>query len=482
MQILVPSTLAERLNFTRAVREELARPPDRLPSRVAEHAVGRRYKRTGDRIQALAEGGFRTDEELVIWMPKARFQYRPLSAVAFDARVLFRAIVRDLTGALLEEDRLKDTSATFEQDVLEDEGAKYVLISDIASFYQYVDHEYLEQRLIESTGRADSPSAVRDFLDGLMRSGIGLPQNLGPSDDLAELITAPLQRRLERVGFHTARHNDDFRVGARTFQAARRALELLHEETRQVGLSLNDAKTRILRRETYEANLGEVETYGEETIDAEGDIPVDVETTVAALAISLQRRQRDEGSRMDELRDARVVSGALADLTRAQDTSGITYGRQITALYPQLTQMYGRYLRSLVTGNAGQEVISHVEEEFQVRLTDWQTLWMLEPVLAFADPLPESLADWLTQIMNDRLRSPLLRARAVLGLAYDGRLEPQEVTPMIDPAPEVARPDLAAAYGAAVAFREGDVDADLFETDMLRASANVGTVGPAAWS
>jgi hypothetical protein len=480
----IPSALAARLDFHQAVRDELARPPDRLPSRVAERAVGRQVRKAGDRIQSLAEGGLRVEQELVIWMPKARFQYRPLSAVSFDGRILFRAIVADLVNVLLADDRIEDNADTFEHDALEDTTARYVVVSDIASFYQFVDHQYLEQRLIESTGRADSPAALRSLLDRLMRSGIGLPQNVGPSDELAELVAAPLQRRLQRAGFHTTRHNDDFRIAARDFQAARRALELLHDDARQVGLSLNDGKTRILRRETYESNLGEIESYGEDETSPGAASATAVAAALATLQDAFASKSATEKSRLDELRDARSIARSLRELTHWQRPEALPFGRHVFARYPQLSQTYCRYLRGLVEAGRGDEVVEHVDAQMRIRFTDWQTLWLIEPLLAVGDALPKRLVTWLRAIAGDSDRSPLLRARAVLALAYDAQIEPKEVLQFFDDSPEVAKPDIAAAYGAA-AHAAGVASAKaqaVLDTPELRSAAALGEKGPRQWS
>ena len=91
--------LANRLDFAAAVAAEVERPPDRLPSRVAEQAAATFLSAYADRVQSAYEAGFDVALQEIVWMPKARFRYRPLTALPLRERVVLRALVADLTTA-----------------------------------------------------------------------------------------------------------------------------------------------------------------------------------------------------------------------------------------------------------------------------------------------------------------------------------------------------------------------------------------------
>lgn len=198
----------ERLDFGSAVDRELERPPDRLPSRVVDKAVDQHRAEYAARIAGHCESGFDPAREEIVWMPKARLSYRPLTALPLRERVVYRALGVDFESSVTSLDAFRNNQDSFESDLIaddEDEEIQYIVIADVVSFYRYVPHALLHKRLIETTGRADLADAVRSFLQHTMESDIGLPQNLGPSDLFADVILTPVERRLLRAGLPTTR-------------------------------------------------------------------------------------------------------------------------------------------------------------------------------------------------------------------------------------------------------------------------------------
>ncbi len=86
----------------------------------------------------------------------------------------------------------------------------YVLATDIASFFIYIDVDELERRLLAIS---DQTAVVRDlgaFLRGMQQLGVrGLPQGLPPSSPLGNFYLNELDRSLISAGVDYRRYMDD---------------------------------------------------------------------------------------------------------------------------------------------------------------------------------------------------------------------------------------------------------------------------------
>src|SRR6185503_12474955 len=80
----------------------------------------------------------------------------------------------------------------------------------------------------------------------------------------AEAFLARLQRALVRRGVTVERYNDDFRFTCANWSEVIRTLEVLEEETRLVGLTVNDLKTVTWGRGRYANQLDLADTLRKE--------------------------------------------------------------------------------------------------------------------------------------------------------------------------------------------------------------------------
>jgi hypothetical protein len=398
---------------------ELERAQDRLPSRVAEEAVKEHVKTYAAWLSGTCAAGFEPTPQDVVWMPKAYLRYRPLSAVPLAERAIFRAFADDLERNITPLDAYHDNRDTFESEILEaDEDFTHFGLADVSSFYRYVPHQLLEERVIETTGRADLADAVRAYLRIVMRADVGVPQNVGPSDQFADLVIAPIERRLVRRGFAVTRYNDDFRIGGRSNRAVRHGLEALQGELHEIGLTLNDAKTRILLRDTFAAHVEQVTDAEYEDAGDLGDEPETaafLQATTTMLRGALRKPPKTKWSRLQEVEALNKVRRALRRLTRWKDPSGLQHGQAIVNRYPSLTQHYGRYCARLAEDGHGAEVAEYLESVFpRLILTPWQELWLLEPITAGAVPEGPRTRRWIERRIEADEAPPMLRARALL--------------------------------------------------------------------
>lgn len=98
------------------------------------------------------------------------------------------------------------------QETLAAKDSAYVLMTDVASFYEYVDHDVLADELLELTGDESGVSALSGLLGELMRSRRGLPQGPLSVGDLADVYLSAVDRRLVRDDFELYRFTDDYRL------------------------------------------------------------------------------------------------------------------------------------------------------------------------------------------------------------------------------------------------------------------------------
>jgi hypothetical protein len=176
--------------------------------------------------------------------------------MTIEDRTVYRALVDRLAQELPDDLRHRQSNADFQRAPLDQTPeAAYITITDIASYYVYVDHDVLMDELTSQTGDYDAVEATVTLLGKVMGRGIGIPQVSTASDVLGDTYLDRGRRNLNRRGLSVFRYADGFRLTASSLLDARRDLDVCGAEVYRLGLMLNDTKTFTNRRETYEANL-----------------------------------------------------------------------------------------------------------------------------------------------------------------------------------------------------------------------------------
>jgi len=378
----------------------------------------------------------------------------------------------DISEDAPDPDRSAEARTSFERDVLAYPEVNYVVVSDVSSFYFYIDHELLERRIVEATARADTARVIRSLLGAVTNFGYSLPQTFRPSDPLSELVIEPVERALLRRGLITYRLNDDFRLGCPRWGEALQALELLHSELRRVGLTANDEKTWILKRETYEANLDLVDHYLSEAFQAiwgggltfhpytgepievdpegQGEEPSE-EDVLEAVKVAFDkaagaRKGGEALAGQAANANRQILTIGFSAFQRAADPYGLDDGPALIALDPSLAHQYANYLRALPLEEV--DVVRSVEDviaAFRGWVPAWATAWLMNALLHIDLDLGETTT-WIRNFMESAAPA-VLRARAALVLALHGHVTAVELTRLFNEVPFVARPDIAAAMG-----------------------------------
>ena len=212
----------------------------------------------------LREGRWRPLPARRVFIPKpGRDELRPLSIPAVRDRIV-QAAARIVVEPIFEADMLECSfgfrprrSAHDALQVLVDEtwgGRRWVLESDVANCFEAIPHSQLmsaiEERIVDrhvlKLLRAMLRAGVME--DGAVkRGGAGTPQGGVISPCLCNVYLHRLDRQwTERGAGVLVRYADDVVVMCRTRKEAERALEALRTILSELGLTLKDAKTRIV--------------------------------------------------------------------------------------------------------------------------------------------------------------------------------------------------------------------------------------------
>jgi hypothetical protein len=148
-------------------------------------------------------------------------------------------------------------------------GSAYVVLADIAGYYEEVDLYVLRSDLL-------SMGVDRGLLDALMSALYtwgpvekrGLPQGYSASDILGKAYLHPVDERLRGFGYHHLRWVDDFRIFVDSEDAGREALLALSKALGQRGLVLQSAKTRIVPAAVAEEEFQKTEALLQAVRDA----------------------------------------------------------------------------------------------------------------------------------------------------------------------------------------------------------------------
>src|SRR5208282_4410744 len=135
----------------------------------------------------------------------------------------------------------------------------WLVVTDLSQYFETIRFRFLKRQLEEMLGDKLTPD-LQGCIDTIMSclsawspyEGYDLPQNIEASSFLANVLLDRCDKLMERDGFPTIRYMDDIRIVVPSEADARLALIRLVCCLRDVGLSLNSAKTEVLRPDSEE--------------------------------------------------------------------------------------------------------------------------------------------------------------------------------------------------------------------------------------
>lgn len=429
----------------------------------------------------------------VVEVPKWGGGTRPATEMAVDDRLVYDSLIAHLRGrtvaGLVNESPTREERAGLEARLVDGEHT-YVLVADIASFYEYVQHVTLLSELLDLTGEAEAVEALGELLAGVMGAHIGLPQGPPSSGFLADVYASIADRRLQRAGHRVTRFSDDYRVPADSWHGAIAVQVKLERALRTVGLIVNSAKTRTPSRELYAqwiADRGGTEEPHDVELEngAQQAVNQDPETDEAAEVQFwppyLDYEPGDEqlpldqphhevtgeyqaiiadpgywGDRENTERTYRLV-GRLYQVA-AYDTTDLTEGLPVLLeRFPHLARETSLSLRRRMgTAREGEAMVA-INDALRDRqyLFPWQRGWLFHALIPADGKFPPELVEIARTEFLDGETPWFSRARAAIALATENLLELDDTFRAVyEAAPTATRVDLLAV--AAALARSGD--------------------------
>jgi hypothetical protein len=471
--VKVPSSILTSLPVDEAISGELGYHPPYLPPSVINDAVKDRQHEAAKHLKARYKAGFDVPRAEILQVPKRRGGLRPVSALDFQSRILYRALEEQLASALPGLDRSWEAKQAFERAPLEAD-ANYVVIADVAGFYDFIDHSMLEEELIAQTGDADVVELAVDLLNNLMGRQFGLPQVVHASNVFSEAFIDIAERRLLRGGFSVWRINDDFRLGTHTWRQANTAFEALDRVVRDLGLAINEHKSFILTSEKYAWWLAEPENRwnaineeveldlrflasyadeGEEGAPRVTDSAVLEAAAVRALDLALDDPEAED--RLQEEVNRQLIAVSLRALRIAESAAALPRASELLNREPQLAAEIARYLTVAadIDETAVAKTCGGIVGNPRVHFSAWQALWLIEAIRALR-VLPDRLGTWMSRLMAGEAPDAV-RARAARALAeWTDVIDLDVISELYGTVAISSRPDIVAA--AALTGESGD--------------------------
>lgn len=486
------------------------RPNDLLPPRVEDAAHGKSLMRLAEEVgDRLLKDRYEPTPAHLVPIPKTQLTTRLGALAPLGDRLVLHAYVAALipklepllvnASAVFGDDGPVDSQSwrTFEKAPLE-EGSKYVVRADIASFYETISHDYLAHQLRTATRQETLADDFISLLGTMMRGSRGVPQGYIASDALATVYLDSLDRAMVTGKWRYFRRGDDIRVAVDTYSAGVRAVARIEAELRKLGLTLNDAKTMVLRASTYERNLSDV-SHAEERLyeqfvsdskariskteslseleeflasrgliaepDIEevmwdlyhGHLSIEVlidqleddlgpEHRTLAAALLSETLEQAPGSETPLPADvfARRMTASVAVLAAAADPVVLPQVDSILFRFPVLTEVTARYLRTLLGGPLKRQA-TRIIESYLMRKRfryDWQEAWLLWALLPAAATNSEEFQMYLKRLVSDDRRDYLVKVQAVRLLSRRGKLDKATLELYWRVAPIAFKPDL----------------------------------------
>nr|WP_282206303.1 RNA-directed DNA polymerase [Kitasatospora fiedleri] len=420
------------LDFAAALAQERGWQPDLAPRQLIDESFpcddGAEY---ADYLKGVTQAGLEDPYADLITASKWRHGRRPIHIMPIRERVYYRSIVDLLVNDLPSYKRSGEDFTSFEEGPIHAEKVEFVVKVDIANYFSSIDHELITREIVSRSGRREVSQVLSGFWRSLFGRGVGIPQMSEPSKRLGELLVDNLHRSMVRRGFQVWRYADDFRIGAGSHLECIQALDAMHEESRNLGLSLNDWKTHVLSLGRYAELLNEPlaeenaarsavienltawDPYSDDNDDDdELNIPGEDEVYVGAAIQLLADYASEEGDAILEhsgLRERhKLVRKSVDILEFFQEEAGLPYVSDVLIREPQLTPSVCRYMNSVAVRNPVGVRETAAEIIRSAPTNRWQQLWiawMLQAPsleLKSSDASSAALSGFLTGLLSDR--------------------------------------------------------------------------------
>ncbi|MER6738559.1 RNA-directed DNA polymerase [Streptomyces puniciscabiei] len=466
------------LDFERALGEEKSWKPDLAPVQLIDEAfpcdADEEY---AGYLKGIMQAEISQPYADLITASKWRHGRRPLHIMPIGERVFYRSLVNLIEDDLPTIERSGDAFEDFEGGPLSSGDVHFVIKADIANYFSSIDHELLSREIVSRSGRNEVAEVLSSFWRSIFGRGVGIPQMSEPSKRLAELLVENLHRNLVRRGLKVWRYADDFRIGVKTRSECVSALDAMHEESRTLGLSLNDWKTHVLPIKRYSELLSEPleqENAARSSVIEDltswdpysdtGDLPDDEEVYAGAAVQLLSELASEEPDAILEhsgLRERhKLIRKSIDILAFFQDDSGLPYIADTLIKEPQLTPAASRYMLAVASKNPESASRTVLDILSKSSPNKWQQIWLVwtlqDPSLNLAaDSLDaQTLAGFIRSLLVDR--SEFARGNALWTAARHKLLSQDQWATVAESVRALGSPYVAASLSGVSDITEAD--------------------------
>lgn len=403
-------------------------PSDLLPISKVRAVSDEQAVEVGRQFQEkfLSEGKYRPTAAHFVRVPKREFTTRPAAVMSLSDRIVLESLA-DLILADL--DRLQPVAALWPrlnvdskrsflqfQTAGQEWETSHTAAADIENFYEYVDHSILARVAREFLGMPqDYCTGLEALLDTVMESPRGLPQGPVASETFAALYLLPLDLTVSQAGWRFARYQDDYIIGADSYEDARDLLRQFETALREFGLRLSAHKTSIQTRRTVMAKRLKTTVAVYSASSAESRIE-ESEALPGTASAEFENHMENLASRRD-WESYLLLRESLAACSRTDDTSVpiSSLGRALD-WFPQLTPDAALFLARKRQADAA-DVDAFVASRIQsAPAADWENAWLCRVPELSANSLSDELAVVFDRLARNVDATPMTRFNAYCGL------------------------------------------------------------------
>lgn len=500
--------MSSRVDTTAAAKSLTSIGFDKLPMLIVDSCLVDCSKELSATADMVLAGDIKLPYETFA-MPKKRFGPRPVTITSAAARVAYLSLVEHLGDDLGPKSREEGNFRRYKSFALES-GSEYIARFDIASFYEYVDHDFLSQVVLSRTFNPNLVASLRNVLGSVSEGTRGIPQLLTASDHLADAYVGTLERRLIRDGYSVSRFVDDFTVACPDWETANVVIELAAEYARSLGMVLSSEKTTITKRETAIAAEQSEEQFFKEKFEAakvEHEAAIflwsDYEDPFEEPNETAENGDADEGAGVDDVAMRFAMWSLVGDWLNMVQTSEPEDLHRLEGHYRAYLQAALVWLQRhsdrlsddaihelvfrhpLLLAPACRYVLSRVDE-FGIfedpwptirklvvmgRQSPWAKLWLLDLVAQtqIRTKVPADypvVMTWVQQQLTDR--HEVVRAQAAWAAASHVSLSESSLMTLYTHASSMSQPALAACMAKQGGMKKAVVDAITQDGPMIK--------------
>lgn len=315
----------------------------------------------------------------------------------------------------------------------------YVVSTDITSCYSRISHHYLENLLISS---GIPEGVVRLLVKTLLetwsgRFSYGIPQGIFPSDLIGNYFLTLVDTHFASSGIKSLRYVDDIYSLHPNQREAKASLVPLCRFLREIGLDINESKTRVIevseleqeetqidrlfsdaRRDVYDDMLAGERNWGsgfQDVWELDLDSP-EVDEQLNSEALNSLWESRDE---LPENRKDQLDRFCLRAFLGMGSEVAIELVLNELGQKPHMTKVYCNYLAKFAADNAivKDRLCSILEDDNS--LFESETQWVIASLLPLGD-IPENTVNVAARILLDPRRGIETRASCAIFLGKHG--------------------------------------------------------------